>query len=237
MDETSFSTIKQVFQCAMLLLYCLFLILTINMPEKISFIYDDFCLNFENSPDYVIGYFQQKAIFFNNIKSFRDKEDLRLFIEMICKYVEAIYQKYRYNQAIDLVDQYQTTIDIEIERLKAYELKNEWYYSLQFVKAMAHYELRDYKISTPIFKTLTATDSANDLFKNWLRYSQNAQRLRIINIISIFFLALGVIEIFFKPYIPNYYLRQFVLVFGFIGLVSSLIYESYLRKSLRKKSS
>ncbi len=204
------------------------------MIENIFDIYNGFRSNFEDSPDFVIAYFEKNAVFLNNVKSFKNEEELRLFIEMTVKYAEAIYLKDRYNQAIDLVNQFQVTIDSEIVRLSAYEVKEAWYYSLQFVKGMAHYRLRDYKISTPIFKALTATDPNNDLFKNWLRYSLNAYRLRIVNIISIIFIGMGAIEIFFKPYIPNYYLRQFISTFGFIGLLTSLIYESYLRRSLRK---
>jgi hypothetical protein len=206
------------------------------MSENITLIYNDFRSSFENTPDFVIDYYQKNAVFFNNIKSFRDKDDLRLFIEMTCKYVEAIYQKDRYNQAIDLVTRFQALVDTEIERLNARELKDEWYNSFQFVKGMAHYRLRDYKTSTPIFKTLTEVDHENDLYRTWLKYSRNAGRLRTINILTIFFVTLGIIEIFFKSYIPNFYLRQFLLGFGFIGLVTSLLYESYLRKSLRKNS-
>src|SRR4051812_43624208 len=125
------------------------------MQNNITVIYNDFRSSFENTPEFVIDYYQKNVDFFNNIKSFRDKVELGLFIEMTCKYVDAIYQKNRYNQAIELINQFQRLIDGEIDRLNANELKDGWYHSFQFVKAMASYKLYDYKTSTSLFKRLT----------------------------------------------------------------------------------
>lgn len=204
------------------------------MTTSIENIYSDFRANYIDTPDFIIDFFEKNSIYFNNIKEFKDKEELRLYIEMVCKYIQAIYQRDRFNLAINFVNKEQLIIDKEIQRLEAEDLRNDWYYNLQFVKGMASYNLKDYKTSTPIFKKLIEQDSQNDRYKNWLAHSQYGQKLWLIRAINIVCCGLLFIEMAFKSQIPNYYVRLSILGVGFIGLLFNMAFEYYIKRNQRK---
>jgi tetratricopeptide (TPR) repeat protein len=204
------------------------------MTNNLTVLYNDFRTDFENSPDFVIDFYTKSSVFFNNIKAFKDEHDLRYFIEMTCKYVEAVYQKDRYNQALDLIDKYLPFIDNEISRLNADELKDGWYQSFHFVKAMSLYKLKDYSRATPIFKTLTNIDPENDNYKSWLRYSVYGQRLWLTYLINVVAGLFIVSDIFFESYISNYYVQQSLLGIGLLLLIGSGLYEYFIKRSFRR---
>jgi len=204
------------------------------MTNNIQNIYSDFRTNYQNNPDFLIDFYKSNSIYLNNIKGFIDKQNLKFYIEIICKYAEAIYQKDHYNLAIDLIDEKQFFIDNEIKRLNAAELKDSWYYSLQFVKGMASYYLKDYKTATSIFKTLVQFDNQNDLYKIWLTNSKYGLNLWIVRIINIVCAILILTEIIFESRIRNFYVRISMLGIGLLGLLSNWIYEYYIKRSFRK---
>ena len=207
------------------------------MTNNIQNIYSDFRTNYQNNPDFLIDFYKSNSIYLNNIKGFIDKQNLKFYIEIICKYAEAIYQKDHYNLAIDLIDEKQIFIDNEIKRLNAAELKDSWYYSLQFVKGMASYYLKDYKTATSIFKTLVQFDNQNDLYKIWLNNSQYGLNLWIVRTINIVCGILILTEIIFESRIKNFYVRISMLAIGLLGLLSNWTYEYYIKQSFRKKNS
>lgn len=206
------------------------------MTNNIENIYSDFRTNYENNPDFSIDFYKSNSIYLNNIKDFKDKQNLKFYIEIICKYAEAIYQKDHYNLAIDIIDEKQIFIDNEIKRLNADEIKNSWYYSLQFVKGMASYHLKDYKTATSIFKNLVQFDSQNDLYKRWLTYSQYGLNIWLVRIINIVCSLLVLTEIIFESRIKNFYVRISILAIGLLGLLSNWTYEYYIKRSFRKKN-
>lgn len=207
------------------------------MTNSLENIYSNFRTNYVDTPDFAIDFFEKNSNYFNSIRQFNDKEELKLYIELVCKYAEAVYQKDRYNLAVDIVDKQQHFIDNELRRLKADELKKSWYYSLQFVKGMASYNLKDYKTSTSIFKKLVQFDNQNDRYKKWLTQSQYGLKLRLVRIINIVCCGFLVTEMIFKSQIPNYYVRQTILVVGLLGLLSNLAFEYYLKRNHRKANS
>ncbi|HUZ58493.1 MAG TPA: hypothetical protein VMU83_06915 [Hanamia sp.] len=207
------------------------------MTNHIENIYSDFRTNYENNPDFSIHFYKANSIYLSNIKDFKNKQDLKYYIEIICKYTEAIYQKDHYNLAIDIIDEKQIFIDNEIKRLNADELKNRWYYSLQFVKGMASYHLKDYKTATSIFKKLVQFDNQNDLYKRWLTYSQYGLNLWLVRTINIFCAILVLTEIIFESRIKSFYVRISMLAIGLLGLLSNWTYEYYIKRSFRKKNS
>ena len=207
------------------------------MTNNIQNIYSDFRTNYQNNPDFLIDFYKSNSIYLNNIKGFIDKQNLKFYIEIICKYAEAIYQKDHYNLAIDLIDEKQIFIDNEIKRLNAAELKDSWYYSLQFVKGMASYYLKDYKTATSIFKTLVQFDNKNDLYKIWLNNSKYGLNLWIVRTINIVCGILILTEIIFESRIKNFYVRISMLAIGLLGLLSNWTYEYYIKQSFRKKNS
>lgn len=178
------------------------------MPNIIENIYSDFRTNYVDKPDFAIDFYEKNSILLNNIKQFIDKQELKLYIEILSKYVEAIYQNDRCNLAIDIVNKQQIFIDDEIQRLDANDIKDDWYFSLQFVKGMASYNLKDYKTSTQIFKKLVQFDNQNDRYKQWLTYSQYGLNIWLVRITNIVCGGLVLAVIVFKSQIPNYYITD-----------------------------
>jgi hypothetical protein len=204
------------------------------MTNNIENIYSDFRTNYENEPDFTIGFYEKRSIYLNNIKQFKDKQELKLYIEIISQYAGAVYHKDRCNQAINIIDKQQLFIDNEIQRLNASDLKDTWYYSLQFVKGMASYNLKDYKTATSIFKKLVQFDNKNDRFKRWLSYSKYGLNIWLVKTINIICCGLIVMETIFSSQIQSYYLRQTILTVGLLGLLSNWGYEYYIKRNQRK---
>lgn len=204
------------------------------MTSNIEKIYNDFRTDFENSPNYVIDFYSKNILFLNNIKTFTDKEELRFFIEIVWQYLNAIYQKDRFNETVDFADKNLKLIDSELIRLNADGLKDDWYNGILHFKGMASYRLRDYKTSTPIYKYLAATDPKNDSFKNWLNYSTYGQRLWLVNTINVVCGLLILVYFFAKEYIELFEIRISILGIGFLGLIGNWAYEYYIKRSFRK---
>jgi hypothetical protein len=202
--------------------------------ETIENVYYDFRSNYQNTAKYVIDTYNRSAILLNNITSFKNKEELKMYIELNSKYVEALYQLKHYNDLLDVVDKNQGMIDSEIMRFDAAEVKDEWYYQLFFVKGMASYGLKDYKTSTPIFKELVALYPKNELYKNWLAHSKYRKFDKYGGVVVILTGIIIIINIFFKNSFP-YYLRQGMLIVSLVCLISGTVYNSYLKRSLRRK--
>jgi hypothetical protein len=204
------------------------------MTSNIEKIYDDFRTDFENKPEFVIDFYTKNILFFNNIKTFNNKEELRLFIEITWQYLYAIYQKDRFNDTVDNANRNLQLIDNEINRLNASDLKDDWYNGVLNFKGMASYRLRDYKASTPIYKYLTSADPKNDNFKNWLNYSSYGQKIWLVNTINIVCGLLMVIYFFGEDYIKIFEIRISILAIGFFGLVGNWAYEYYIKRSFRR---
>jgi len=204
------------------------------MTNSIENIYSDFRTNYVDKPDFTIDFFEKNSIYFNCIKQLNNKEELRLYIQLVCKYAEANYYKDHFNIAVDIVNKQQPFIDNEIHSLNANDLKDDWYYYLQFVKGMASYRLRDYKTSTPIFKKLVEYDTKNDNFKNWLRNSLYGKRMWISTTIIITCIALVTIDIIFGNYIPSFIVRISFVGVALTGLFVTGFYYYYLKRSRRK---
>lgn len=202
-------------------------------PYTIENLYSEFRSTFVDEPDFMIAFYEKNAIFLNNIKQFEDKEELRLFVLMIGRYIEAVYKKCSCNSAINLVNKYQDFIDKEIQRLNAEGIKNEWYYQLKVVKGMASYDLKDYKTAVQIFKKLLLIDNQNENYKNWLNSSQYGQRLWLIRIITIASILLFLVGIFFKKSIP---LNNRIPLdgIGLLGFLFIVIYDHYAKRSFRR---
>jgi hypothetical protein len=204
------------------------------MISNIEKLYNDFRVEFENNPDIVIDYYSKNILFFNNIKKFNDKVELKHFIEITWQYLNAIYKKDRFNETVDNANRNLLIINNEIDRLGADDIKDEWYNDILHFKGMASYRLRDYKTSTPIYKYLTEVDSKNDNFKNWYNYSKYGQKLWLVNTINIVCGLLVVIYFFAEDFIEFFEIRISILSIGFLGLIGNWVYEYYIKRSFRR---
>jgi hypothetical protein len=168
-----------------------------------------------------------------NISSFKDKEELRHFIELIWRYLNAIYEKSHFSDTIESANKFQPIIDKEILRLNAQDLQDKWYYGILFHKGMACYNLRDYKTATPIFKTMKQFDLKNNRFEDWYNFSHYGQKYWIVNTIYVVF-SLSVMSTFFlRAYIPAY-IRLSIYIVGFLVLISNIGCEYYMKRIFRR---
>ena len=201
---------------------------------SIENIYNDFRATYQDNPDFTLDFYNNNSVLLNNIKIFTDSEQLRLYIELIGRYLSAHYKKSHYNEIINIVDEKRQIIDCEISRLDYAPLKDDWYYNLIYHKGMASYNLKDYKTATSIFEELVKIDSKNDNYKYWLRYCKSGQVTRFSRVITIICGVTLVADIFFGKLISSNLLKLWVMGTVFLLLVIIQSYEYYLRYSLRK---
>ena len=204
--------------------------------NSITQIYYNFVSGFDNKADSTIDFYNQYALYLNNIKTFNTKEELKFYIEITCQYVNALYQKGRFNSVADHVEGKIILINNEILKLDASELKDSWYCGILCTGAMAYHYLRDYKKANQIFKSLTDHDPQNELYKQWESYSAYGLKIWIIRMIAIISFILCTIVLFFGRFIPNPTMRLSILIGAFIALISLLSYESYIKRSYRKST-
>ena len=197
--------------------------------NSIENIYNNFRINYQDKPNFTLDFYNTNAVLLNNVKTFTDSEQLRLYIELLCHYLSAKYQKCHYNDILQIVDEKKPIIDKEISRLDSSKLKDNWYYGLIFYKGMASYNLKDYKTATPIFKELVNFDSKNDRYKNWLRYSQYGQRIWISQIINIACCAIFVLSFFAGEQILSPLANLWMVGSAFVGLTLATGYDYYIK--------
>ncbi len=205
------------------------------MTSYIEDIYSEYRSTYEFKPDFHISFYEKNSLFFDNIKEFKNKQELKYYIEIICKYVQAHEQLDHYSLVNELIEKFQYFIDCEIARLSANELKDEWYHEISFTKAIASYYLKDYSAAVLIFKNLVLEDNKNDRFKKWLAYSRYGQKTRLIRTIQIFCGIIIAIETIFGSSILKHGERQFLLITGFFGLLATIGYEQYVIYNFRGK--
>ncbi len=202
--------------------------------NNIQQLYSDYRTATEYPPDYTLDFIARNTILFNNIKSFKDADELNLYVQLSWQHLNALYGKDRFNETADNAIKYLHIIDSEIDRLNLHSSKDDWYYGLLLFKGMAIYRLRDYKTSTPIFKQLVAHDTKNENYKSWLSYSLYGQRMWISKTIVIICMVLMLIEFFFEEYIPSFIGRMSLLGIALTGLIGTSIYDYYIKRSRRK---
>ena len=111
------------------------------MTSNIEKIYDDFREDFQNKPDFVIDFYSKNSLVLTSIKTFKNKEELQLLIEIIWQYLNAVYQKIRFNDTVAIANKNFLLIDNDIDRLNASYLKYDWYNGVLHFKGMAREKL------------------------------------------------------------------------------------------------
>ena len=203
------------------------------MAITIESLYQDYRSNYQDKSEYFIDFYTSNALFFNNIPAFKDVEALRMYMQITCRYVNALCNKGRYNECIETCDKNLGVIDNEILRLNAEEVKNDWYFTILFAKGVSCYYLNDYKTSKSIFKTLISYDSKNELYQKWLKYAKHNQRGRYAIVGAVTGAIIMVTSIIFKNEIPYLY-RQSINITLFILAIAAGTYDFYIRRSMRR---
>lgn len=206
-------------------------------PNTISQIYYDFRSAYDNTPETTIDFYIKNALVLNNIKTFDDKEQLKFYIELTNKYSEALYHKKRYNPTIDFIQDKLPLIDSEIARLDADEIKDDWYYHILFVKAMALYSLYNYKKAYLMLKRLSERDPENEQIKIWRKYASYGRYKWIKNLILGSSAAFIIYPILRVGHINSFTIRLLLPSLGLVGIISFSAYEYYMKRSFRKSTS
>lgn len=201
----------------------------------ITNIYDDLSYVLENDRKSILEFFTKNALVFNNLKSFNNKDDLSHYIVIASWYADSLNNKDRYNDTFELTNRTLEIIDSEIAKFDAYELRDDWYHYILFLKGTSSYNLRDFKTAVPIFKYLVKYDPKNEKYRNWLRHAVFRQRSRIVIVIYVVCGLLLFSEIAFKGFgLVSYTFRQTILIIGLLTALSTTAYEYYLKRNLRK---
>jgi tetratricopeptide (TPR) repeat protein len=202
---------------------------------SVSEVYDDFRTNYQLEPDFTIDFHNKNSIFFNNYKSFTDDIELGLYIELVGLYIQALYTKNRFNIVIDEADNYLKIIDYTIENLKAYQLKTQcqWYYDIEFVKAMAYYRLQDYETSEILFKELVSVNPQNENFSIWLHHAKFHRRSKLMYMVYIVCGVFVFSALISKTVVP-FFIRISLLIIGFTAIICMSLYEMQVKRSFRK---
>jgi len=206
------------------------------MPNiSVQHLYNDYRLAKEYPADYTLDFFSKNAILFNNFSAFKDGEELVLFVQLAWQHLNALYSKGRFNDTADNAVKYLQIIDNEIERLNVSNTKDKWYFGIIRLKGMAFHQLQEYKISYSVFKLLTEHDPENEDYRKWFNYSKYAKKMWISKTIYFSCFALFLVQIFFKKYIPSFMVRMSLDGIALLGIFGTLLYESYAKRSIRRK--
>lgn len=71
------------------------------MTSAIETVYNEFRSEGRISNVYTIDFFETNSIGLSDFKTFKTKEELKLFIELVWQYTNALFSKKRYNETID----------------------------------------------------------------------------------------------------------------------------------------
>ena len=197
-------------------------------------VYDEFRLTFENTPDFIIEFYSKNALILKNIYTFENTDDLKIYIELISKFAEALYFKRRFNEVLSYLDKCLNMINSEITRLNAPSVKNDWYYNILSVKAMSLYSVQDFKGSASLFKILIDQDPKNELYKNWYRYANYGLRSRYVKFIIILAALLLFAGTFFKSFIHYPLFKTLTTSTALLIITVSTCYDYYIKRSFKK---
>ena len=201
--------------------------------SSIENIFNEYKTNYKDGPSFTIDFYKNNSIILDNITTFQTSEELRIFIELTWQYLNAKYSKGHYSDVIDIVSKKRSLLDSEIIRLDNSNLKDDWYYGIIFISGMSNYSLKKYKKAISIFQELVNYDSKSDRFKDWLNHSIYGQRswlTRTVLFTSLIFIGAQILlDIFYKHFAFN----GALLDIGMLGLVSSALYEFFMRYKFR----
>jgi tetratricopeptide (TPR) repeat protein len=186
------------------------------------------------SAEFTIGFFERNNTIFKNITTLEDENELKIYIRMVWRLLNAFYERENLNEIVDLATKYLKIIDHEMGRLNLTWTADDLYCRLILFKGMALYNLRKYKYSTAIFERLLADDPRNENYKNWLRHSKYAERIRISKTIRVVSIVSFLLEIFLEGYISSLAVQSVIVSIISCAYFSSLIYDIYSKRKFKR---
>ena len=171
-----------------------------------------------------VEFYEVNRVYFENKKSFADKNELLSYTQVITKFIIGLENIGRYKQTIQYADKYSPFLKEQAgnhdEQLKDFT----YYWSIQTSKGRAAFNLKDYNTAIEVFSELKAWDPENDYFINWLKATKHAKRNIYNNALYIAALVLMLLAVLTNDrslsrifMVPGLLLILVASINGFIG--------------------
>lgn len=204
------------------------------MSSIYSAIYTKYKAQYSQSPDSAIAFYHENRLLFSNITSFKNAEDLLLFMDVYNPCVSAFVVRKQYKNAIEALKIW-PLIENAIDGFKVDRATYPAYKDVLFQKAVSLYNLKDFNAALKLFKLLQGYEPENDLFKNWIKYCRLWKLNKLLYLPLIVALAAMLLQVFLKG--PQYaVLHRILSVVVYASVVMGVGLVIYIRSSSNKAS-
>ena len=186
------------------------------------------------SAEFTLEFSERNSTVFNAITILTDANELKAYVSIIWRLLNALYEKERFNEIVDLATKYLKFIDHEMARFNSTSVEDDLYCRIIFFKGMALYNLQKYKNSTGVFERLLADDPKNENYQNWLRHSNYAERIRISKTIRVVCVVFFFLEILLERYISSVAVQSVIVSIICCAYFSSLVYDYYSKRKFKR---
>ncbi len=202
-----------------------------SMKIKLILIYNDLISDYDDNEAFLMESYKKNSLFFNNIQSFKDQEELALFIEITLHYTYAFFEKGCFFETVELAKKKLNLINSEITRLNANELKDLSYYSILYLIGLASYRLKNYKSAIFNFSQLTKIYPENENYKQRLNKATFEHKSSLIHTFTIAIALALIVNLFVGEYFVLK-TRILIKISGLIFLLGLMAYLRYLKQTL-----
>jgi tetratricopeptide (TPR) repeat protein len=117
----------------------------------------------------VIDFYESNLVYFENYQLISDQEKISDFIDIKLHYSNSLFENSHFEKVIKITEQ--------VEQLLSKLNTDHWNFEqskihAQFLKGMSFGNMKKFKESYPIFKTLIKTDPDNHYYQIWYNYSR-----------------------------------------------------------------
>lgn len=206
--------------------------------NQVRALYNDFIAGDESySPEYILRFFESNAVIFNNIHAgkFEDKIELGFYVELVAEYIRALYEKGRFNEAVDASIFHLEIIESESRTLGLDPGKHPMYVGSLFFLASSYNSLRAYRKAWSTFKLLSSLDPANENFRICLSASRYAMKQWASRIAMIGCVLVPLVSMALEGNTLPKGSVDGIIIWSYVVLLAVLAFDHYARRSFRKK--
>lgn len=95
--------------------------------NRIQQIFNEFRSLNDFSPQKALEFFIENLNVLDSVSTFKDSDEFHLYVQLVWQYINALYQKGRYNEALDAAIKYLDISDREVTRLNWGDKLDDWY--------------------------------------------------------------------------------------------------------------
>ena len=197
--------------------------------KKLAQIYDDFYDLPKDDYTEIIKLFESNNLLLDNKNKFVDKTDFDEYMLLITAYIFSLEHIGKYNKSLHYANKAINLINKNSTQFNLNQNKYIPYWNIMMIKGRAHYNLKQYKPATIIFKAMYNHDSENDYVKKWLDASKENQRSSI----NKYFYISSLFMMLFS-YLPMFNTNKvFLLKLGMVLLIIATINTYFGDKILK----